>query len=309
MSSRGISLLSRFAGDQIAIWSSPLHLHRADAIWGLPSLAVAGAFVASDSWLSKQVPAGEIARSRSISNYGTFSLVGVAGGMFLFGKIMHNDHASETGFLAGEAAVNAVLADFALKSIFQRQRPYEGTGAGHFFAGGSSFPSEHAAASWAIAGVVAHEYPGALTRFMAYGLATAVTVTRVTGKEHFASDAIVGGAMGYFIARQIYRSHRDPEVSEGAWGSPIERNPEDKVRNPQNMGSSYVPLDSWVYPLLERLAGMGFIHTAYLGMRPWTRMQCARLLEEANESLRYGGGDTSEDLTPHDADQRRKPRN
>jgi membrane-associated phospholipid phosphatase len=301
VSSRGISLLSRFANDQIAIWGSPLHLHRADAVWGLPSLAVAGAFVASDSWLSKQVPAGEIARSRTISNYGTASLVGAAGGMFLFGKIMHNDHASETGFLAGEAAVNAVLADFALKSIFQRQRPYEGSGAGHFFAGGSSFPSEHAAASWAIAAVVAHEYPGAFTKLVAYGLATAVTVTRVTGKEHFASDAIAGSAMGYFIARQIYRSHRDPEVSEGAWSSTTERNPEDKMRNPQNMGSSYVPLDSWVYPLLERLAGMGFIHTAYLGMRPWTRMQCARLLEEANESLRYGGGGIGEELTGNDA--------
>lgn len=289
--SGGAALLERFAGDQSAIWTSPLRLRRDDAIWALPALAGTGAFLASDSWFSKQVPAGEITRSRSLSNYGAYSLVGAAGGMFLLGKITHNDHAAETGFLAGEAAVNAAAVDFALKSMFQRQRPYDGTGSGHFFAGGSSFPSEHAAVSWAIAGVIAHEYPGPVTKLVSYGLASAVTVARVTGKEHFPSDVVVGGALGYFIAQQIYRRRRDPEVSAGPWGSLVEKSPpdRDKVRSPRNMGSPYVPLDSWVYPSLERLAALGYLQTAYLGIRPWTRMECARLLEEFDEGMRYRG--------------------
>ena len=292
---RGFSFLERFAGDQRAVWTSPFGLRRGDAMWALPALAGAGAFVAGDSWLSKQIPMGEIARSRTLSNYGTFSLAGAAGGMFLFGEITRNDHAAETGFLAGEAAVNALAVDYALKSVFQRQRPYDGTGAGHFFAGGSSFPSEHASVSWAIAGVVAHEYPGTLTKLFSYGLASAVSVARVTGKEHFPSDVVVGGALGYFIARQIYQRRRDPEVSEAAWESLVEKQPEsDKVRSPSNMGSSYVAPDSWVYPLFERLTAMGYIQSAFLGIRPWTRMQCARFLEEAGESLRYEMGNGSE---------------
>jgi len=286
---RGVDLLARFAGDQKAIWSSPVHLRKKDAIWVLPALAGFGAFVASDSWLSKQVPAGAITGSRSFSNYGTLSLVGAAGGMFLLGKMTHHDHAAETGFLAGEAALNAAAVDFALKSVFQRQRPYDGTGAGHFFAGGGSFPSEHAAVSWAVAGVISHEYPGTLTKLISYGLASAVTVARVTGKEHFASDAVVGSALGYFIARQVYHRRRDPEVSAGAWGDLVDTDPppRDKVRSPRYMGSPYVPLDSWVYPALERLAALGYLGTAYLGIRPWTRMECARLLEEAGEGMRY----------------------
>jgi membrane-associated phospholipid phosphatase len=289
-------LLKRFAGDQKAIWTSPLHLRPNDAVWALPALAGTGAFLASDAWFSKQVPAGEIAHSRSFSNYGAYSLVGGAGAMFFFGKIMHNDHAAETGFLAGEAAVNAAAVDFALKSMFERQRPYIGTGAGRFFAGGSSFPSEHATVSWAIAGVVAHEYPGTLTKLVSYGLATAVTVARVTGKEHFPSDVVVGSALGYFVARQVYQRRRDPEVSAGDWGALVETSPpasyQDKVRSPRHMGSSYVPVDSWVYPSLERLAALGYVQTAYLGMRPWTRMECARLVEEVGEGMRYGGDDT-----------------
>ena len=292
-------MLKRFADDQNAIWTSPLHRTRGDAAWALPALAGTAAFVAGDSWFSKQVPGGEIAPSRSLSNYGAVSMAGGAGAMLLFGRITHHDHAAETGFLASEAAVNAAAVDFALKSMFQRQRPYDGGGAGRFFAGGSSFPSEHAAVSWAIAGVVAHEYPGTLSKVISYGLASAVTVTRVTGREHFPSDAVVGGVLGYLIAQQVYRRRRDPEVSEGAWGNLIDFNPQneggDKVRSPRNMGSSPVPPDSWVYPLFERLAAMGYIHTAYLGIRPWTRMQCARFLEEAGESLRDEIANSAED--------------
>ncbi|MCU1302747.1 MAG: hypothetical protein JWQ87_3031 [Candidatus Sulfotelmatobacter sp.] len=301
---RGMGLLTRFAGDQGEIWTSPLHLRRGDAVWMLPALSAMGALVASDSWFVKQVPATQITRSRSLSNYGAFSLAGAAGGMFLFGKIMQNDHAAETGFLAAEAAVNAATVDFALKSIFDRQRPQQGTRAGHFFAGGSSFPSEHAAVSWAIAGVIAHEYPGPVTKLVAYGFASAVTLARVTGKEHFPSDALAGGALGYFIARQIYQRRRDPELSVAPWETPVELHPpqRDKVRSPRNMGSPYVPLDSWVYPSLERLAALGYLQTLYLGIRPWTRMECARLLEEAGEGMRYredrGLGEAEEIYTP-----------
>ena len=47
------------------------------------------------------------------------------------------------------------------------------------------------------------------------------------------------------------------------------------------MGSTYVPIESWVYPAFERLEAFGYIQSlAFSGQRPWTRMECARLLEE-----------------------------
>jgi hypothetical protein len=54
-----------------------------------------------------------------------------------------------------------------------------------------------------------------------------------------------------------------------------------KERNPASMGSAYVPLDSWVYPVFDRLSALGYLPSAFQGMRPWTRMECARLLAEA----------------------------
>jgi hypothetical protein len=44
-----------------------------------------------------------------------------------------------------------------------------------------------------------------------------------------------------------------------------------------------VPLDSWIYPAIERLAALGYVRTSILGLRPWTRLECLRLLGEAED--------------------------
>ena len=49
--------------------------------------------------------------------------------------------------------------------------------------------------------------------------------------------------------------------------------------------SIFQPLDSWVYPALEQLSALGYVTTAMTGMRPWTRIECSRLVEEASDAL------------------------
>ncbi len=277
--------LKHLATDQATFWTAPAHFQTRDLQWGLPFAGITAGFIASDSWMSKQVPANHVARSKSISNYAVFSLIGLAGGSYALGHLTHNDHLGETGFLSGEAAINSTAVDYILKEITQRPRPYQGNGNGTFFQGGTSFPSEHTAAAWSAASVWAHEYPGTLSQLLAYGLASAVTVTRVTGKQHFPSDAVVGSALGWYFGRQVYRAHHDPELGGAPWGGLLPDNTGEKTRNPANMGSPYVPLGSWVYASLDRLAARGLIQTAILGMRPWTRMECARLLDEVEERI------------------------
>jgi membrane-associated phospholipid phosphatase len=286
----GWSFVKHLASDQKAFWTSGKDLKGGGAKTFVPFAAFTGLLIASDSWLAKQVPdkPNQLNRSNHISQYATYSLVGAAGGSFLWGHLTKNDRLRETGTLSGEALLNSTAATFALRGIARRERPFEAGGSGKFFQGGSSFPSEHSAIAWSVATVVAHEYPGPLTKFFAYGLASAVTLTRVTSKQHFASDAFVGSALGWYLGRQVYRVHHDPELGGAPWGGLLEST-EKGPRKPENMGSPYVPLDSWVYPALERLAALGYVQTAYLGMRPWTRMEWARLLEEASERMRYDG--------------------
>jgi len=74
----------------------------------------------------------------------------------------------------------------------------------------------------------------------------------------------------------------------------LPENTGEKTHNPGYMASPYVPLDSWIYPALQRLIALGYMQSAMLGMRPWTRMECARLMEDAgarlsDESVEAGG--------------------
>jgi hypothetical protein len=55
-------------------------------------------------------------------------------------------------------------------------------------------------------------------------------------------------------------------------------------------GSVYVPLDNWAYPALDRLHALGYIDTAYLGLRPWTRISIAHMLERGAERIESDNG-------------------
>ena len=288
-----LPFVKHLASDQRTFWTAPAHFRVQDLKWAVPFVGATAAFMAGDSWISKQIPLGKVQTSKTVSDYGVYSLIAAGGGAFVLGHLTGNDHMSEAGLLSGEAAINATAIAYLMKSATQRPRPYQANGSGTFFQGGTSFPSEHAAIAWSVASVMAHEYPGTFTKILAYGLATGISATRVTGQQHFASDVIIGSALGWYFGRQVYRAHHDADLGGDSWGDLLPESSGDKERNPANMGSPYVPLDSWVYPALERLIALGYIKSGYLGIRPWTRMECARMLEEAEQNI-ADQDDTSE---------------
>ena len=61
------------------------------------------------------------------------------------------------------------------------------------------------------------------------------------------------------------------------------------------MGSPYVPLDSWIYPALNRLTSMGLVDTGFAGMRPWTRIACAQMVSEAQDRIDQDSGQSKGD--------------
>jgi len=281
--------LKHLAGDQKQFWTAPARLKTKDLKWILPGAGITAAFIASDSWWARQVNPAHMQTSLHISDYTTYAMIAAGGGSFLLGHMTHNDHLQEAGLLSGEAAINSTAVTYLFKETTQRQRPLQGNHNGDFFSGGVSFPSEHSAIAWSIASVWAHEYPGWFSQAASYGLASAVTLTRVTAQQHFPSDVIIGSALGWYFGRQVYRAHHDPEVGGSGWGSLVEEKTGERTRNANYMASPYVPLDSWIYPALERLIALGYMQSNMLGMRPWTRMACARLLQDAEDKFADSG--------------------
>lgn len=289
-------LVRDLAEDQKTIWTGFTQLRWSDADWLAPLGMATGGLLATDTETSKHLSnsANRLRYSKDFSNYGLGSLAAAGGGLYLWSQLTHDDHKREAGFLAGEAALNSLAVTYAAKQAFRRERPLQDNYRGSFWQSGDSFPSEHASMAWSIASVMAHEYPGPLTTFLAYGLASAVSASRISTKQHFPSDVLIGSAIGWLVGEEVYRRHHDPELGGGSWETYAESHEEETGERSPDAGSPYVELDSWIYPAIERLAALGYIHSEFLGMRPWTRLECARLVQEAGDAIEAGGAAPAE---------------
>jgi len=281
-------LPGRFVVDQKEMWTSPTRIRFSDAQWLVPLGGLTASLLVTDRDFSKHLSQSPttITRYKTISDAGVAAMIGGAGGMWVLGHANHNEHWSETGFLAGESVLNSFVAVEGLKYSLGRERPFQGNGSGAFFQSGStSFPSSHAAAAWSVAGVIAHEYPSPFTKVMAYGLASLVTVSRVKARQHFPSDVLVGSVLGDLVGQSIYSRHHDADLGGGEWRSVGEFFRGDKELSPDDYGTPYVSLENWVYPALDRITAQGLINAGFAGMKPWTRLECARLVQDARDSV------------------------
>jgi membrane-associated phospholipid phosphatase len=285
--SLGLPLPKHIIKDQELIWASPAQVRLQDSIWLLPLGGLTAGLIATDRDISFHMSNNPQTQSRyvNLSNYGIAAFAGGTGALYLWGHFTHNDHARESGLLAGEAALDSLAVATAVEYATGRNRPFQGDHNGDFESGGDSFPSDHAAVAWSIASVLSHEYPGPLPQLFAYGAAAAISAARVQGHQHFTSDVLVGSALGWLTGEFVYGKHHDPTLGGGEWNSFKDTLLSDHPYQPKDMGSPYVPLDSWIYPALDRLEALGYVPEGFLGQRPWTRMECARLISDASDKI------------------------
>jgi membrane-associated phospholipid phosphatase len=203
--------------DQAGIWSSPLRIQPKDAFWLVPLAAGTGVALHYDAQAQQNlgVDKTRIDASNTISGFGSpYATLGGAAGLYFLGLGTHNEHLAETGRLGAEAVIDSLFVVEALKLATNRERPNEGNGQGGFWPHGTrsyeldgSFPSGHATESFALARVIASEYPSKPVQIAAYAFALAISTSRVTARQHFPSDVLVGGTFGYLIGGYVVRHH------------------------------------------------------------------------------------------------------
>jgi membrane-associated phospholipid phosphatase len=166
--------------------------------------------IAADKHVTGAIPHDTLSLSQNISDAGLYSTVATTGILLVSGVLKKNEHARETGILGFEAFANTLAVGAVTQLVAGRERPLEGAGHGRFWVNNSidsSFPSMHSGLTWSMASVLVQEYPCPWVRLLAYGTATTVSVTRVTGLKHFPADVAVGGVFGYFIGQHMFRAH------------------------------------------------------------------------------------------------------
>ena len=211
--------VTRIGRDQKNLYLAPFKPHNFK--WDALVLVGTGAFLAADRHIENSLPNSHYQLYQDTSNIAIGGLAASLGGIWLYGVKTEHHHARETGELELETLVNAFLIYTPMQLIAGRQRPGEGNGHGDFFkhhALNTSFPGGHAMFTWAMASVLADEYPKPWARVLSYGAAFTVTFSRFMAHDHWSSDMFLGTGLGLGIAENTFHSHCDPQYDSQCKG-------------------------------------------------------------------------------------------
>ncbi len=219
--------LQTFGQDEWRMWTSPFRrsTYRSPTVrkYGIPFLVLSTAFLATDRRTADLLPntPDQTKWSGRLSQVGaSYTLAGISGSAYLLGRLGGNGHVKEAGWLGLQAIAHTQVFVFGIKQTTNRERPLDHDGHGSFWKGGNSFPSGHAATSFALATVFAYAYRDHIAvPITAYSLASVVAASRLSAQRHWVSDIFVGGSMGFLIGRYVYKNHHDPNLP----GSPVSR--------------------------------------------------------------------------------------
>ena len=144
-------------------------------------------------------------------------------GMYSIGRLSHVERAADLGLHGTEALLLGSAIGGIVKGVTGRARPYVVADSNprdfklfRGFHGGtdlSSFPSGHTIAAFAAAAAVTSEtsrwWPRStvLIAPLMYGGATAVGLSRLYNNKHWASDVVLGAAIGTFSGLKVVRYH------------------------------------------------------------------------------------------------------
>ena len=206
----------RLGTETKALVSTPFDVKNG-GIWG--ALAATGATAVA--YIFDQDIRGNLADSRSSSLDSLTeagSLVGnpflhlsIAGAVYGGGVVAESFRYRDMGLMLGEAAILADASTFVLKQAVGRARPVTGRGRDSFrpFQFGSdydSFPSMHTSSSFAMASIVAGTSESMMVKVLSYSTALFVGFSRMYEDKHWASDVVMGAAVGELCGRVVMQS-------------------------------------------------------------------------------------------------------
>lgn len=140
----------------------------------------------------------------------------IIGGFYLGGRLSDNKRLSGTSLIAAKSFITASIGTQIIKHLTHRHRPYQDAIADHNVWEGpfegfdfTSFPSGHSAAAFSVATVFAFEYRETVwVPILAYTLAGGTAISRLYDNKHWASDVLIGSALGFVTGRFLWKQSK-----------------------------------------------------------------------------------------------------
>jgi hypothetical protein len=142
-----------------------------------------------------------------------YFLGGSLAALYVTGEIFDDTNLRKTALLGLESWIITGVVVGGMKFLIGRARPHEEETSTTFhpFSFRSryrSFPSGHASAAFAVATTIADHSDKFIVDALAYSLALLAGISRIHDGEHWASDVLIGAAIGHFVSKKITAAHR-----------------------------------------------------------------------------------------------------
>ncbi len=134
------------------------------------------------------------------------------GGFYIYGLAAKDNKARQIALGGVQALILTTLTTQVFKHITHRHRPYQDTPPNPRLWEGpftgweyTSFVSGHTSRAFALASLFSSIYKDKIwVGILSYGIATGVGLSRIYENEHWASDVLIGAALGYAIGKTIF---------------------------------------------------------------------------------------------------------
>jgi membrane-associated phospholipid phosphatase len=209
--------MARLGNEGIDVIKAPVDTEKYGPI---VTLAVAGGVVLTyvfDSDIRNKLQGSRSGAQDTAADAGNvmgnpFVHLGVAAAVYGGGILASSPEWRETGEMLGEAALLADATSFILKESIGRGRPSVSNDKGsfrplQFKSDYDSMPSMHTASSFAMASVMASKSRNFTSKVLYYLGATFVGFSRMYQDKHWASDIILGAAIGELCGRVVTNYH------------------------------------------------------------------------------------------------------
>jgi len=209
--------LVRFGNESLDLVTAPIDTKNYGP---LVTLAVAGGVALTyvfDTDVRNKLQGARSGALNTVADVGSgignpFVHLGVAAAVYGGGRLASSAEWQETGEMLGEAALLADATSFILKESIGRGRPFASNDKGsfrplQFKSDYDSLPSMHTASSFAMASVMASRTSNLAGKALYYLGATFVGFSRMQKDKHWASDIILGAAVGELCGRVVKNYH------------------------------------------------------------------------------------------------------
>lgn len=199
--------------DGIGVFTSPFRFSESDWIKSGGTLAVTGAFMPFDKDIRKGFSKGHNEKKDKIADAGNLygnalAPLVLGAGIYTGGLIFKDEYIRVTGRMIIEAVTFSGIITDVSKVVIGRSRPYAEQGP-YFYnmftfnSESISLPSGHSTVAFAVSSVLANRINNTYVSIGLYSISTLTALSRIYSDKHWASDVILGSAIGYFVGDYI----------------------------------------------------------------------------------------------------------